>query len=240
MNFTFHEVTNLFLECNAHLESLECKGHCIPKIFRRAGGLRFCSVRVVSSTGGVWCLPPEEARVPLLRRRLRLLSTNIKLSPFLIMYDERRVDFSSPCLCRIKSAVLNVWMFWYSASGGAAGVTSRLVPLPSLFLREEWRPTRRQTFSMNPYLLSSHYYFRLRCNSNTRCNRSLRTHMDFITHSHLHTQKQCFPGEGVYWYHSQKVFHFDKNESQVRSAVPCHCPGVNVTIFRFLQTISDF
>lgn len=143
---------------NAYLESLECKGHWIPNNFRRAGGRRFGSVRVDSSTGGVWCLPPDEARVPLLRRRRRRLSTKTKLSPFRIIYDDRRVDFSSPCLCRIKSAVRKVWIFWYSASGGAVAVTSWLVPLPSLFLREEWRPTRRQTFSMNLYLLSSHYY----------------------------------------------------------------------------------
>lgn len=129
----------------------------MPKILRRAGGRRLISARAASSTGGVWCLLPDEARVPLRRRRRRRLSTRIKFSPFLIIYDERRVDFSSPCLCLIKSAVLNVCMFWYSASGGADDVTSWLVPLPSLFFREEWRPTRRQTFSMNPYFRSSHY-----------------------------------------------------------------------------------
>lgn len=148
-----------------YLESLECNGHWIPKIFNRAGGLRFCSVRAVSSTGGVWCLPPDDALVPLLRRLRLLRSTKIKFSPFRMIYDERRVDFSSPCLCLIKSAVRNVWIFWYSASGGAADVTSLLVPLPSLFFREEWRPTRRQTFSMNLYLLSSHSYFGILCTS---------------------------------------------------------------------------
>lgn len=139
----------------SYLESLECKGHWMPNNLRREGGLRFCSVRAVSSTGGVWCLLPDDALVPLLRRRLRLLSTRIKLSPFLIIYDDRKVDFSSPCLCLIKSAVLSVCMFWYSASwggpvfvSGLGPVWSWLAPLPSLFLREEWRPTRRQTFSI--------------------------------------------------------------------------------------------
>lgn len=123
----------------------------MPNNFKRVGSRRFCSVRAVSSTGGVWCLLPEEARVPLLRRLLRRLSTSMKLSPLRIMYEERSVDFSSPCLCLIKSAVLRVCMFWYSASCGAAAagvVASWLVPLPSLFFREEWRPTRRQTFSI--------------------------------------------------------------------------------------------
>lgn len=170
------------------LESLECNGHWIPNIFNLAGGRRFCSARALSSTGGVWCLPPDDALVPLLRRRRRLLSTKMKLSPLRMMYEERSVEFSSPCRCLIRSAVRSVWMFWYSASGGADVVTSRLVPLPSRFLREEWSPTRRQTFSMNPYFLSSHYIASTACHYTS----SLQTNCTIIESHSQHVRHQSW------------------------------------------------